>query len=81
MSKTCFNHSSTGNLNPVTSSWPFSQWGLDIIGPFPWVTGNKRFVLVATNYVTKWVKVEALASIRDVDVKKFLWKNIVLSSG
>ena len=23
------------HLNYVSSSWPFSQWGLDILGPFP----------------------------------------------
>ena len=33
--------------------------------------------MVATNYVRKWVEAEALANIRDVDVKKFVWKNIV----
>ena len=38
---------------------------------------NKRFVLVAIDYVTKWVKSEALANIRDVVVKKFVWKNII----
>ena len=38
-------------------------------------------MLVATNYFTKWVKVEALANIRDVDVKKFVWKNIVIRFG
>ena len=44
---------------------------------FPWATGNQRFILVAINYFTKWAKVEALANIRDVDVKKFVWRNIV----
>ena len=34
-------------------------------------------MLVGTNYFTKWVKVEPLANIRDADVKKFLWRNIV----
>ena len=29
------------------------------------------------DYVTKWVEVEALANIRNVDVKKFMWRNIV----
>ena len=43
--------------------------------------GNKRFVLVATNYVTKWVKAETLTNIRDMDVKKFGWKNIVTRFG
>lgn len=38
-------------------------------------------MVVATNYFTKWVEAKALASIRDVDVKKFVWKNIVTRFG
>ena len=34
-------------------------------------------MLVAVDYFTKWVEVEALANIWDVDVKKFVWKNLV----
>ena len=33
------------------------------------------------DYFTKWVKVKPLVNIRDVDVKKFLWKNIVTRFG
>ena len=39
--------------------------------------GNRRFVLIAVDYFTKWVEAEALTNIRDVDVKKFVWRNIV----
>ena len=39
------------------------------------------FILVAVDYFTKWAKAEALANIRDVDVKKFVWKNIVTRFG
>ena len=38
-------------------------------------------MLVAVNYFTKWAEVEALANIRDVDVKKFVWKNIITRFG
>ena len=65
----------------MSSPWPFAQWGLDILGPFPKATGNRKFLLVDTDYFTKWVEAEALANIRDVDVKKFLWKNIVTRFG
>ena len=34
-------------------------------------------MVVAIDYFTKWVEVRALVNIRDVDVKKFVWKNIV----
>ena len=28
-------HQPGGVLNPLSSPWPFAQWGLDIVGPFP----------------------------------------------
>ena len=68
-------------LNPLSSPWPFGQWGLDIVGPFPKAIGNKRYLLVGTDYFFKWVEAEPLANIKDVDVKKFLWKNIVTRFG
>ena len=43
--------------------------------------GNKKYLLVSTDYFTKWVKAEPLANIRDMDVKKFVWKNIVTRFG
>ena len=82
MAKTCpLIHQPAGHLNPISSPWPFAQWGLDILGPFPQAIGNQRFVLVAVDYFTKWAEAEALANIRDVDVKKFVWKNIVTRFG
>jgi len=74
-------HQPSGNLNPITSPWLFPQWGLDIIGPFPQAIGNRKFFLVATNYFTKWAEAKVLANIKDVDVKKFVWKNIVTRFG
>ena len=47
------------------------------MGPFPKVVGKKRYLLVGTDYFTKWIEAEPLANIRDVDVKRFVWKNIV----
>ena len=66
-----------GVLNPLSSPWPFAQWGLDIVGPFPKVVENKRYLIVGMDYFIKWVKVEPLANIRDVDAKKFIRKNII----
>ena len=54
---------------------------MDIVGPFPKATGNKRYLLVGTDYFTEWVEIEPLANIRDVDAKKFVWKNIVTRFG
>ena len=64
-------HQPGGVLNPLSSPWPLAQWGLDIVGPFPKASCNKKYLLVGTDYFTKWVETEPLANIRDVDVKKF----------
>ena len=74
-------HQPGGFLNPLSSSWPFAQWGLDIVDLFPKAARNKKYLLVSTDYFTKWVEAEPLANIRDVDVKKFLWENIVTCFG
>ena len=50
---------------------------MDIVGPFPKVAGNKRNLLVGTDYFTKWVETKSLANIRDANAKRFVWKNIV----
>ena len=75
------NHQLEGVLNPLSSPWPFAQWSLDIVGLFPKSAGNKRYLLVSTDYFTKWVEAEPLANIRDVDVKRFVWRNIVTRFG
>ena len=37
--------------------------------------------MVGTDYFTKWVEAEPLANIRNVDAKRFVWKNIVTRFG
>ena len=70
-------HQPRGVLNPLSNPWSFAQWGLDIVGHFSKAARNKRYLLVGTDYFTKRVEVEPLTNIRDVDAKKFVWKNIV----
>ena len=54
---------------------------MDIVGPLPVAPTQKKFLLVATYYFSKWVEAEAYASIKDKDVMKFVWKNIVCRFG
>ena len=74
-------HQSGGFLNPLSSPWLFAQWDLDIVGPFSKAAGNKKYLLVDIDYFTTSVEVEPLTNIRDVDVKKFVWKNFVTHFG
>nr|GEW17283.1 DNA-directed DNA polymerase [Tanacetum cinerariifolium] len=49
----------------------FDIWGIDFMGPFLSSKGNK-YILVATDYLSKWVKVKALPTNDARVVVKFL---------
>ena len=40
-----------GILNPLSNPWPFAQWGLDIVGPFPKAMGNKKYLILSAQII------------------------------
>ncbi|KAA3473749.1 Retrovirus-related Pol polyprotein from transposon 412 family [Gossypium australe] len=52
----------------------FDVWGIDFMGPFPPSWGN-IYIMVAIDYVSKWVEVAALQTNDAKSVLKFLHKN------
>ncbi|KAK3024064.1 hypothetical protein RJ639_043425 [Escallonia herrerae] len=59
-------------LTTLSSPIPFAMSGMDILGPFPPTSAQRKFVIVAFDYVTKWVEAEALSSITEKKCKDFL---------
>ena len=55
-------------LTPMTAPWPFAQWGLNIMGPFPTAIKQLKFLVVGIDYFTKWVEGEALATITEKNI-------------
>ncbi|GKD22196.1 putative nucleotidyltransferase, ribonuclease H [Tanacetum coccineum] len=49
----------------------FDVWGIDFMGPFPSSNGNK-YILVAINYVSKWVEARAFPNSDARNVVNFL---------
>ncbi|XP_020699658.2 uncharacterized protein LOC110111927 [Dendrobium catenatum] len=68
-------------ISTLQSPWPFAQWGIDILGPFSIATGQRKFIILAVDYFTKWVEAEPLAKITETNAKQFLWKNIICRFG
>ena len=68
-------------LTPMTASWPFAQWGLDIMGPFSTAMRQQKFLVVCIYYFTKWVEVEALVIITEKNIRSFVWRNIICRYG
>ena len=54
---------------------------MDIVSLLLIAVAQKKFLLVATKYFSKWVEAEAYANIKDKDVSKFVWKNIICRFG
>ena len=52
----------------MTAPWPFTQWGLDIMGPFLIGARQLKFLVVGINYFTKWVEAKALATITEKNI-------------
>ena len=40
-------------MTPISSPWPFAQWGIDIMGPFLLGKKQLRFLIVTIDYFTK----------------------------
>ncbi|KAL9460268.1 hypothetical protein AB3S75_003471 [Citrus x aurantiifolia] len=78
----------TGNISrknemPLTNILEvelFDVWGIDFMGPFPSSFKNK-YIMVAVDYVSKWVEAVALPSNDARVVVSFLKKNIFTRFG
>ncbi|KAK8934446.1 hypothetical protein KSP39_PZI014383 [Platanthera zijinensis] len=68
-------------LRTITAPWPFAIWGLDLVGPFPQASGQRRFLLVMVDYFSKWLEVKALAKVTSQVVKSFVWGEIFCRHG
>ena len=64
-----------GPLQNIIEVELFDVWGIDFMGPFTPSFGN-LYILVAVDYVSKWVEATALPSNDSKVVLKFLKKNI-----
>ena len=62
-------------LNPILVIELFDVWGIDFMGPF--VSSHwMKYILVAVDYVSKWVEAISLANNEGKSVTAFLKKNI-----
>ncbi|KAG8497464.1 hypothetical protein CXB51_008660 [Gossypium anomalum] len=65
-------------LHVMTSPWPFSMWGMDVIGPIlPKASNGHRFIFVVIDYFTKWVEAASYANVTKSAVSRFLKKEII----
>ncbi|XP_025664392.1 uncharacterized protein [Arachis hypogaea] len=76
-----FHKAPASELSLLTSTRPFAQWGVDLLGPFPVGPGQVKYLIVAINYYTKWIEAEPLASLSSSNCKKFMWRQVITHFG
>nr|XP_027190985.1 protein NYNRIN-like [Cicer arietinum] len=70
------------SLNVLTSPWPFSMWGMDVIGLIePKASNGHRFILVAIDYFTKWVEAASYANVTRSVVVRFIKRELICRYG
>ncbi|XP_072086741.1 uncharacterized protein [Arachis hypogaea] len=61
-----FHRAPATELSLLTSTRPFAQWGVDLLGPFPVGPGQVKYLIVAIDYYTKWIEVVTRFGIPEV---------------
>ena len=57
----------------MTTPWPFSFKGIDIIGEIVPKASNKlRYIVVVIDYFNKWVKAASYSTLKGKDVVSFI---------
>lgn len=66
-----FPHQAASPLTTIQAPLLFDVWGMDLLGPFAPGLGQRRFLLVVIDYLTKWVEEEPLTSMNNKQVQQF----------
>ena len=70
-------------LRPVMSTRAFSKWGIDFVGPIkpPARSTHAQYIIVATDYLTKWVEAKATIHNDARTTAKFLYEFVFTRYG
>jgi hypothetical protein len=65
-------------MHPIIKPWPFRGWGLDFIGKIhPTSSKGHCFVIVATDYFTKWTEAVPLKNMTHREAIEFITGHII----
>ncbi|MCO5551435.1 hypothetical protein L7F22_004938 [Adiantum nelumboides] len=70
-----------GPRHPVVANGPFEKWGIDAIGRLPRTADGKLYMLVAIDYMTKWVEAQSVSRVTERTESKFVYYHICCRFG
>ena len=71
----------TEPLHPIKVGQPYDRIGMDIVGPLPLTKKGNQYIVVATEYLTKWPEARALPDAKAASVVAFFYKDIICRHG
>ena len=75
------NKGGTGYLNPIKVGKPFERIGIDFVGPLERTKNGNKYILVVTDYLTKWPEAKAMKEATAENVIEFIYKGIICTHG
>ncbi|UYV81197.1 K02A2.6-like, partial [Cordylochernes scorpioides] len=71
-----------GYLRPIRPpDRPFQKVGIDLLGRFPISQGKKKWIVVCTDYLTKYAVTQSLGSGGAQEIAKFILEEVILKHG
>ncbi|XP_057976008.1 uncharacterized protein LOC131163438 [Malania oleifera] len=69
-------------LQVLSAPWPFSAWGMDVIGPItPKASNGHRFIFLAIDYFTKWVEAASYSNVTQNVINRFIRRELICRYG
>lgn len=68
-------------LHPIKVGQPYDRLGMDIVGPLPKTSKGNKYIVVATEYLTKWPEACALPDAKASSVVSFFYEDIICRHG
>lgn len=66
---------------PIKVTEPFEQVGIDFVGPLKISKNGNRYIIVATDYLTKWPEAKPVPTAKAKEVTSFLYQEIICRHG
>ncbi|GJS23743.1 putative nucleotidyltransferase, ribonuclease H [Tanacetum coccineum] len=63
------------------NAWPFSHWGVNILGPLSTAPRGLKFLVVAIEHSIKWIEAKPLTTVSARHVERFVWEYVACRFG